>query len=69
METLHSEEQIIGILKEPNAGILAREVGRKHRNSQDTLCRWQAKFGGTDINKAAFGSWQDENEKRMEPVV
>ena len=43
-----SEEQIIGILKEHQAGIGAKEPCRKHGVSNATFCKWKAKYGGLE---------------------
>ncbi len=44
-----SEEQIIGILKEPQAGLGAAELCRKHGMSDGTFCKWRAKHGGMAV--------------------
>ncbi|GEM71864.1 hypothetical protein SAQ01S_16300 [Sphingomonas aquatilis NBRC 16722] len=41
-----SEEQIIGILKEAQAGAVVMELCRKHGKSSATYYAWKAKFGG-----------------------
>lgn len=41
-----SEEQIIGLLKEAEAGAVVTELCRKHRMSSATYYAWKAKFGG-----------------------
>lgn len=41
-----SEEQIIGILKEAEAGAVVTELCRKHGMSSETFCAWKAKCGG-----------------------
>ncbi len=47
-----SEEQIIGILREQEAGMAAAEVCRKHGISQPTFYAWKAKFGGMRVSDA-----------------
>ncbi len=47
-----TEEQIIGILKEAEAGATGREVCRRHGISEQTLYRWKAKFGGLEASDA-----------------
>jgi putative transposase len=47
-----TEEQIIGVLKEAEAGAKVVELCRKHGISQVTLYRWKAKFGGMEISEA-----------------
>lgn len=47
-----TEEQIIGILKEHQAGLGAKEVCRKHGVSDATFYKWRAKFGGMEVSDA-----------------
>lgn len=47
-----TEEQIIGILKEHQAGLGAKELCRKHGVSDATFYKWRAKFGGMDVSDA-----------------
>jgi putative transposase len=44
-----SESQIVGILKEGEAGIPVAQILRKHAISQATYYKWKAKYGGSDI--------------------
>lgn len=63
-KTHFTEEQIIGILKESDAGIGPGELCRKHGISQPTLYRWKAKYGGMDVNEARrLRQLEDENGK------
>ncbi|VTZ24976.1 transposase [Methylocella tundrae] len=47
-----SEEQIIGILKEHEAGVSVADLRRKHGVSDARTYRWKAKFGGMDVSEA-----------------
>jgi putative transposase len=47
-----SEEQIIGILKEHQAGLGAKELCRKHGISDATFYKWRSKFGGMEVSDA-----------------
>ena len=47
-----SEEQIIGILREQEAGRPTAEVCRKHGVSGATFYKWKSKFGGMDVSDA-----------------
>ncbi len=59
-----TEEQIIGILKEHQAGLSAAEVCRKHGISDATFYKWRSKFGGMDVSDARkLKSIEDENRK------
>ena len=59
-----TEEQIIGILREQEAGMKTAEVCRKHGISQPTFYAWKAKFGGMSIPDAKrLKQLEDENAK------
>ncbi len=47
-----SEEQIIGILKEAEAGAMVTELCRKHGMARATYYAWKAKFGGLEVSDA-----------------
>ena len=59
-----SEEQIIGILREHEAGAKAGDLARKHGISEATLYNWKAKFGGMDVSDAKrLRALEEENNK------
>jgi putative transposase len=59
-----TEEQIIGILREQEAGMQTAEVCRKHGISQPTFFAWKAKFGGMSVPDAKrLKQLEDENAK------
>jgi putative transposase len=59
-----SEEQIIGILREQEAGRPTAEVCRKHGVSGATFYKWKSKFGGMNVSDAKrLKSLADENAK------
>jgi len=47
-----SEEQVIGVLKEHEAGVAVAELCRKHGMSPATFYSWKAKFGGLEVSDA-----------------
>jgi putative transposase len=47
-----SEEQIIAILREQEAGAVVTELCRKHGVSSPTFYKWKAKFGGLEVSEA-----------------
>ncbi len=47
-----SEEQIIGILKEHQAGLSAAELCRKHGTSDATFYKGRSKYGGLEVSEA-----------------
>ena len=58
------EEQIIGILREQEAGASTAEVCRKHGISSATFYKWKAKYGGLDVSDARrLKALEDENAK------
>ncbi len=59
-----TEEQIIGILREQEAGVPVTDLCRKHGLSSPTFYKWKAKFGGMDISEARrLKALEDENAK------
>ncbi len=59
-----TEEQIIAILREQEAGVGTAEVCRKHGVSSATFYKWKAKFGGMDVSDARrLKAVEDENAK------
>ena len=59
-----SEEQIIAILREHEAGVKTDEVCRKHGISSATFYKWKAKYGGMDVSDARrLRALEDENSK------
>ncbi|EME69446.1 hypothetical protein H261_13294 [Paramagnetospirillum caucaseum] len=59
-----SEEQIIGILKEQEAGAPTAEVCRRHGISSPTFYKWKAKYGGLDVSEARrLKALEDENAR------
>jgi putative transposase len=59
-----SDEQIIGILKEHQAGMTAAELCRKHGISDATFYKWRSKYGGMEVSEAKrLKALEDENRK------
>ena len=59
-----TEEQIIGILREQEAGAKTAEVCRKHGISGATFYKWKAKYGGLDVSDAKrLKALETENAK------
>jgi putative transposase len=59
-----SEEQIIGVLREHEAGAKTEEVCRRHGISIATFYKWKAKYGGLDVSEARrLKSLEDENRR------
>jgi putative transposase len=59
-----TEEQIITVLREHEAGMKTGDLARKHGISEATLYNWKAKFGGMDVSDAKrLWALEDENSK------
>ncbi|WP_407117037.1 IS3 family transposase [Bradyrhizobium sp. LMG 9283] len=59
-----SEEQIIGILKEHEAGVSVADLCRKHGVSDASIYKWKAKFGGMEVSEAKrLKTLEDENTR------
>jgi putative transposase len=59
-----TEEQVIAILKEQEAGAKTADVCRRHGISSTTFFKWKAKFGGMEVSDARrLKTLEDENAK------
>lgn len=59
-----SQEQIIGILKEHQAGFSAKELCRKYGISDATFYNWRSKYGGMEVSEARrLKALETENAK------
>lgn len=60
----YSEEQIIGFLKQVEAGMALKELCRKHGFSDASFYKWRAKFGGMNVSEARrLKELESENSK------
>lgn len=65
----HTEEQIIGVLKQAEAGVKTADLCREHGISAQTFYKWKAKFGGMEISDARrLRALEDEN-RRLKHIV
>jgi len=64
MKKRFSEEQIIRVLQEHEAGVKTAELCRKHGISDATFYNWKAKYGGMDVSDAKkLKTLESENAK------
>jgi len=64
-----TETQIIGILKEAEAGRQVGELCRQHGISQGTYYRWKAKYGGLDGSEARRLKHLEDENRRLKHLV
>ena len=64
-----SEEQIIGVLKESEAGAETKEVCRRHGITVTTFYRWKAKFGGMEVSDARRLRQLEDENRRLKHIV
>ena len=64
-----SEEQIVGILKEAEAGAAGKDICRRHGISEQTFYRWKAKFGGLGVSDARRLKQLETENAKLKRVV
>ncbi len=64
-----TEEQIIGVLREHEAGAKPADLCRKHGMSEATLYNWKSKFGGMDISDAKRLKALEEENGRLKKLL
>jgi putative transposase len=64
-----TEEQIIGILREQEAGASTADVCRKHGISSATFYKWKAKFGGLEVSDARRLRQLEEENARLKKLL
>src|ERR1700689_3651877 len=65
----YTEEQIIGILKQHEAGVKTADLGREHGISAATFYGWKSKFGGMDVSEAARLRQMEDENRRLKQLV
>ena len=64
-----TETQIVGILKEHEAGIATKDVCRKHGISPATFYAWKAKYGGIEVSDVAKMQALEDENRRLKRIV
>lgn len=64
-----SEEQIIGILKEHQAGMPVADLCRKHGISDATLYTWRSKYGGMEVSDARKPKTLEDENRRLKKLL
>jgi putative transposase len=64
-----TEEQIIGVLKEADAGMKVADLCRKHGISDATFYNWRSRYGGMDVSEARRLRQVEEENQRLKRLV
>jgi putative transposase len=64
-----SEEQIIGVLKEAEAGAKVTELCRRHGISDATFYTWRSKYGGLEVSEMHWLRQLEEENRRLKAIV
>jgi putative transposase len=67
--TRFSEEQIIGVLREQEAGARTEEVCRRHGISTATFYKWKSKYGGLEVSDAKRLRAMDDENRRLKKLL
>ena len=67
--TRHSEEQIIAILKQGEAGLTTAELCRQHGITEQTYYRWKAKYGGMELSELQRLKQIEDENRRLKHIV
>jgi putative transposase len=65
----YSEEQIIGILREQEAGVATGEVCRRHGISEATFYKRKAKYGGMEVSDAKRLKGLEDENRRLKKLL
>ena len=69
MKRRFTEEQIIKVLQEGEAGRAVKDILREHGISQDTYYRWKRKYGGLEVSDAKRLRELEEENRRLKQIV
>ena len=65
----YTEEQIIAILKQHEAGVKTADLCREHGISDATFYNWKAKYGGLDVSEAQRLRQVEDENRRLKALV
>ena len=68
-KSLYSEEQILGILKQHEAGVKTADVCREHGIRAATFYGWKQKFGGMEVSEAQRLKTMEDENRRLKQLV
>jgi putative transposase len=64
-----TEAQIVGIIKESDAGANTNQLCRKHGISSATFYKWKSKFGGMEVSDVAKMKALEDENRRLKRIV
>lgn len=64
-----TEEQIIGVLKEAEAGVPAKDICRQYGICEQTFYRWRRKYGGMDVSEAKRLKELERENKKLKQLL
>jgi putative transposase len=64
-----SEEQIIGVLREQDAGQKTADICRRHGISEATFYAWKSKYGGLEVSEAKRLKGLEEENSRLKKLL
>jgi putative transposase len=64
-----SEEQIIGVLKEAEAGVKTSELCRRHGITEQSFYRWKSRYGGLEVSEMRRLRQLEEENRKLKHVV
>lgn len=65
----YSEEQIIAVLKQAEAGMKTAEVCRQNGISSTTFYKWKSKYGGLEVSEARRLRQLEDENRRLKQIV
>ena len=69
MKRRFTEEQIIGILKEAEAGVKVKDLCRQHNVTEQTYYRWKSKYGGMSVSEMRRLKELESENQRLKKLV
>jgi putative transposase len=68
-QSRYTEEQIIGVLKQAEAGMKTAEICRQHGISSATFYKWKGKYGGLEVSEARRLRQLEDENRRLKQIV
>jgi len=69
MAKRYTEEQIIAVLKEAEAGVKTADICRKHGVSDATFYKWKAKYAGLEVSDLRKMKVLEDENRRLKQIV